>query len=181
MQRGDWLLKRCRNIWSRSPWRAIWHPQGGWVGLEGSVGLLLSGRNGSRHEGVGQGGRRAGPGWRSVLAKSPTSTGHGHYQINAGVLINGGHSRVCVWGGGAWGGGGSPMLPIDFKNDNVPGRYFCNFHVDFKIAQCHLLNIKSKLCCVGNIFSHVDMLYVACPVDFQKWPCRPVVFKGQGR
>ena len=139
------------------------------MGLEGSVGLLLSGRNGSRHEGVGEGGRRAGPGWRSVLAKSPTSTGHGHYQIKDGVLINGGHSRVCVCGGG----GGSPTSPFDFKNDNVPCRYFFNFHVGFKIAQCHLLNLKTTLCCVGNIFSHVDMLYVACRFsEMAMSPCR---------
>ena len=26
---------------------------------------------------------------------------------------------------------GSPMSPVDLKNDHVPCHYFCNVHVDF--------------------------------------------------
>ena len=60
----------------------------------------------------------------------------------------------------------------------VPCRYFCNFHVNFKIAKCRMSNLRKGPCHVTNIFSHVDGLQAY--VDFKKWLCRPVNSKGQG-
>ena len=64
------------------------------------------------------------------------------------------------------------------RNGNVPCRYLCNFHVDFRIAKCHLSNLKKGPCHVTDIFSHVVRLQD--DVDFKKCQCRPVGFKGRG-
>ena len=78
---------------------------------------------------------------------------------------------------GALDGGPQCHMSI-LRNGNVPCRYFCNFHVDFKIAKCPLSNLRKGPCHVSNIYSHVDKVHVTC--DFKKCPCRPVDFKGQG-
>ena len=72
--------------------------------------------------------------------------------------------------------GGPKCRMLNFRNGYVNCQYFSNFHVDFKMVSCHMSNIYG-LCHVDNIFSHVDSM---SPVDFRKWPCRPVDFKGQG-
>ena len=74
--------------------------------------------------------------------------------------------------------GGSQCRMSNLRNGNVSCRYFCNFHVDFEIAKCHLSNLRNGPCHVTNIFpmSMGSMSHV----DFKKWPCRPVEFKGQG-
>ena len=57
---------------------------------------------------------------------------------------------------------------------------FGNFHVDFKIAKCHLSNVRKGPCHVTNTFSYMSIISSMSHVDFKKWPCRPVKFKGQG-
>ena len=57
--------------------------------------------------------------------------------------------------------GGPQCCMSILRNGNVPCRYFCNFHVDFKIAKCRLSNLRKAPCHLGNIFSHVDRLHVA--------------------
>ena len=56
--------------------------------------------------------------------------------------------------------------PLDYlsvlSNCNVPCRYFCNYHVDFRIGKCGLSNLRKGPCHVTNVFSHVDKLHVAC-------------------
>ena len=65
----------------------------------------------------------------------------------------------------------------NLRNGNVPCRYFLNFHVGFEIAKCRLSNLMKGPCHVTNIISHDGSM---SHVDFKKWPCRPVKFKGQG-
>ena len=77
--------------------------------------------------------------------------------------------------------GGSQMSPVDFKKlqkGNVLCRYFCNFHIESNIAQCHLSNLRKPLCHVGTIF--LVSISLMSSVNFKKWPCRPVELKGQG-
>ena len=69
------------------------------------------------------------------------------------------------------------MLLVTFKNGNVPCRYFCNCRVNFKIAQGHLSNLRNTLRGVGSMF--FMWLGLMSPVDFKKWPFRPVRFQGQ--
>ena len=74
--------------------------------------------------------------------------------------------------------GGPQCRLSNLRNGNVPCPYVCNIHVDFKIVSCPMSNLRNCPCHVINIFSHVNRLHV--DVDFKKWPCRPVEFKGQG-
>ena len=48
------------------------------------------------------------------------------------------------------------------RNGNDPRRYFCNLHVNFKIAKYCLSNLRKGPSQVGSIFSHVDKLHVTC-------------------
>ena len=74
---------------------------------------------------------------------------------------------------------GGPLCRMsNFRNGNVPCPYFCNIHVDFKIVSCRMSNIRNCPYHVTNIFPHADR--IMSHVDFKKWPCRPVEFKGQG-
>ena len=54
------------------------------------------------------------------------------------------------------------------RNGNVPCCCFCNFHVDFKISECRLSNVKNGPCHVG-IFSHVYRRHV---IEMPVSPCR---------
>ena len=74
---------------------------------------------------------------------------------------------------------GGPQCRMSIlRNDNVPCRYFCNYHVDFRIGKCRLSNLGKAL----------DMSLIFFPmligsmshVNFKKWLCGPVAFKGQG-
>ena len=58
--------------------------------------------------------------------------------------------------------GGPQCHMLILRNGNVPCRYFCNFHVDFKIATCPLSNLRKGPCHVSNIYSHVDKRHVTC-------------------
>ena len=56
---------------------------------------------------------------------------------------------------------GGPQCRLSIlRHTNVPNYYFGHFHINFKVAQCHLSNLRNTLCHVGNIFSHVDSLHV---------------------
>ena len=68
------------------------------------------------------------------------------------------------------------MSPVDLGN--IPCPYFCHSHIDFKIAQCHLLTLRNTPSCVANIFL-VSIGFMS-PVDFKKWPCCPVEIKDPG-
>ena len=41
-----------------------------------------------------------------------------------------------------------------------------------------LVELRDTLCRVGNIF--LVSIGLMSPVDFEKWPCRPVEFEGRG-
>ena len=71
-----------------------------------------------------------------------------------------------------------PCRMSNLRNGNVPCPYFCNIHVDFKIVSSRMSNLRNCPCHITNVFPHVDMFM--SHVDFKKWPCRPVEFKGQG-
>ena len=74
---------------------------------------------------------------------------------------------------------GGPQCRMSIlRNGNVACRYFCNFNVDFKIAKYRLSNL-GKAHGMSLIFFHMSMGFMS-HVDFWKWPCRPVDFKGQG-
>ena len=66
----------------------------------------------------------------------------------------------------------------NLRNDNVPCHYLCISHVDFKIVYCRMSNLRNDPCHVINIFP-MSIGFMS-HVDFEKWPCRPVEFKGQG-
>ena len=69
------------------------------------------------------------------------------------------------------GGGGCPQSRLSIlRNGNVLCLYFSNFHVDLKIAQWHLSNLRNTLI----FFLGVD-IYMSIYGS-----CRPVEFKGQG-
>ena len=60
--------------------------------------------------------------------------------------------------------GGPKCHMTNLRNGNVNCHYFFNFHVDFQKVSCHMLNLRNDLCRVGNIFCHIDRLYVAYPL-----------------
>ena len=65
---------------------------------------------------------------------------------------------------------GGPQCRLSIlRNDHVPCHYFCNVHGDFKKVLCRMSNLK-------DVLSLGSMSYV----DFNKWPCRHVDFKGPG-
>ena len=43
------------------------------------------------------------------------------------------------------------MSPVDFKNDDVPCRYFSNVPVDFKVVQCCLSNFRKRRVTLSNL------------------------------
>ena len=61
---------------------------------------------------------------------------------------------------------------------NVPCRYFYTFHIDLKKVEYRLFILRSTLCHVGRIFTHVDRLYVV--FDFMKRLCHPDIFNPLG-
>ena len=71
------------------------------------------------------------------------------------------------------------MSHVDYEKWHTPCRYFCNFHVDFKIANCRLSNSRKGPCHVSNMFD-VMLISPMSHVDFRKYMCRPVDFNGQG-
>ena len=40
--------------------------------------------------------------------------------------------------------------------------FLSNFHVDFRMVSCRMLNLRNGLCHIDDIFSDVDRLNVAC-------------------
>ena len=74
---------------------------------------------------------------------------------------------------------GGPLCRMsNLRNGNVPCPYFCIIHVDFKIVSCLMSNLRDGPCHVSNIFP-MSICFMS-HVDFKKWPCRRVEFKGQG-
>ena len=75
---------------------------------------------------------------------------------------------------GALDGGPQRHLSI-LRNDHVPCHYFCNVCVDLKNVACQ--NLRNTLCHV--VYFILLSLSSMSHVDFKKWPCRCVEFKGQ--
>ena len=74
---------------------------------------------------------------------------------------------------------GGPQCRMSvLRHGNVLCRYFCKFHVDFRIAKCDLSNLREGPCHIGNIF--LKLTGFMSHVDFKKCQCRPADFKGQG-
>ena len=74
----------------------------------------------------------------------------------------------CVFIGAL--GGGSPMSHVKSKQWlYVDCHYFYNFHVDFIMVKCYM----------SDLFFPMSISFMS-HVDFKKWLCRPVKFKGQG-
>ena len=70
---------------------------------------------------------------------------------------------------------GDPQCRMSIlRNGNVPCRYFCNFHVDFRTSPVEFKDRPMSL-----IFFPMSLGSMS-HVDFKKWQCRPVDFKGQG-
>ena len=69
------------------------------------------------------------------------------------------------------------MSHVGFKKWHGPLSIFCTFCVDFKTVKCCLLNIRKDSSHDGNIF--LMSISAIFHVDFKKWLCRPVKFKGQ--
>ena len=62
------------------------------------------------------------------------------------------------------------------RNDKVPCHYFCNVHVHFK-------QVPSRMSNLGNnfvmSFIFIRLAVGSVNVDFKKWSCCHVGFKGQ--
>ena len=76
---------------------------------------------------------------------------------------------------GALDGGGPKCGILILRNAHVPCHYFCNVHIDLK--KCRTSNLRHTFVIVF-IFIHLSLGSVS-HVDFEKWPCRVVEFKGQ--
>ena len=74
---------------------------------------------------------------------------------------------------------GYPMSPVDFKKQQGPLSLSSLFPCRFKMAQCHHGRIKEIPYVVSVIFFLMSLGFTSL-VDFKKWPCRPVEFKGHG-
>ena len=75
---------------------------------------------------------------------------------------------------------GGPQCRMSISRSGyVPGRYFCNFDVDFKITQCRTSNSRNTLYVmpVASFFMSIGFM---SPANFKKQTYRPVGFKGQG-
>ena len=72
--------------------------------------------------------------------------------------------------------GGPQCHMSNLRNGNVPCPYFCNTHVDFKSLISH---VQFKDWPMSLIFFLMSIGFMS-HVDFKKWLCRPVEFKGQG-
>ena len=53
-------------------------------------------------------------------------------------------------------------------------------HVASKMLSCRMSNLRNALCRVTIFPGHVDKPYMT-HVDFKKWLCRHVEFRGQGQ
>ena len=66
------------------------------------------------------------------------------------------------------------MSPVDFKKGPCP-LVTCNVHADSKKASWNMSNLRNVMSFIFILMSLGSMLHV----DFMKWPCRRLEFKGQ--
>ena len=73
---------------------------------------------------------------------------------------------------------GGPQCRMSIlRNGHVPCHYFYNFHVEFEMVPCHM-SILRNTHVVSSIFVLVSLCSMS-HVNFKKWTCRPVEFRGQ--
>ena len=45
-----------------------------------------------------------------------------------------------------------PCCMLNLRNDSVNCHYFSNFHLDFKMLSCRMVNLRNGLCHVNKFF-----------------------------
>ena len=73
------------------------------------------------------------------------------------------------------------MSHVDFKKSQVPRHLFPMSHITSKTLQCHMLILRNAYNYVVSLILMLISLYIGfmSHVDFKKWPCRWVEFRGR--